>query len=103
MNVDDGFIMRSWRSCLFFNVISHEDFTSLSIVSNQKYSLLNGIPVCVLLLLAQVAAIGWFQDLWFGGGREFVRGPQRVQGRALLPPGNSGGLRNYRHSFERQF
>jgi hypothetical protein len=68
MNVDDGLIMRSWRSCLFFNVISHEDFTSLSIVSNQKYSLLNGIPVCVLLLLAQVAAIGWFQDLWFGGG-----------------------------------
>jgi hypothetical protein len=52
-------------------------------------------------------------DLGFGvRGREeardlgTVQGPQRVQGRALVrgPGGrSSGGLRNYRHLFERQF
>ena len=45
-----------------------------------------------------------------GVGEGSGDGPQRVQGRALVegtggakPPGSSGGLRNYRHLFERQF
>ena len=60
---------------------------------------------------------GRIQDLWLGGAwvgegsghrLRSPAGPRQSKGRGpggqgAKPPGNSGGLRNYRHLFERQF
>jgi hypothetical protein len=59
---------------------------------------------------------GRIHDLWLGGGGvsrrgvwdrlRFPAGPWQSPGRGprrAKPSGNSGGLRNYRHLFERQF
>jgi hypothetical protein len=71
--------------------------------------------MCLLVfLLLWVYFHGRIQDLWLGGAvsRRGVWGPASPAGprqspgrwpRGRKPPGSSGGLRNYRHLFERQF